>query len=117
MTKERTKELLPFIIAYAEGETIQYQPEERHLWTDAKNALFTGTGLYRIKPKLPMPVQRNLYSTDLANMQVKCKHYIENLDHGVYDEDFPQKLYEDFMIALYGSDIFDWINAKSDIVL
>ena len=49
MNRERAKELLPIIKAYANGEDIQIKLSDG--WTTWESYSFTGTTEYRIKPK------------------------------------------------------------------
>lgn len=49
MTTERAKELLPMIIAYSEGKTIQYFDKDG-CWKDIIDPKFFADGEYRIKP-------------------------------------------------------------------
>ena len=50
MTRERAKELLPIITAYAEGKTIQYFDKDG-CWKDIIDPGFFADGKYRIKPE------------------------------------------------------------------
>jgi hypothetical protein len=53
MTRERAKELLPIISAYAEGKTIQYKRND--VWTDAfyqtDISFDINSTSYRVKPE------------------------------------------------------------------
>lgn len=49
MTTERARELLPMIIAYSEGKTIQYFDKDG-CWKDIIEPKFFSDGKYRIKP-------------------------------------------------------------------
>ena len=51
MNRERAKELLPIIQAFAEGKTIQYQGNLSDTWSSDVITLFAGNGKYRIKPE------------------------------------------------------------------
>lgn len=52
MTRERVKELLPIITAFAEGKTIQGKYEEDNEWKDIKYPTFNDAYMsYRIKPE------------------------------------------------------------------
>ena len=50
MNRERAKELLPLIEAYANGRDIQYQPVDGGRWLDVWPG-WDGEGQYRIKPE------------------------------------------------------------------
>ena len=53
MTREKAKELLPIIQAYADGEEIQYRGEDSTPWRDCiYPPAFADVDEYRIKPKL-----------------------------------------------------------------
>lgn len=54
MTRERAKELLPIIQAYAEGKTIECFTIEGR-WQEITNPFFDSATKYRIKPK---PMER-----------------------------------------------------------
>lgn len=52
MTRERAKELLPIIQAYAEGKTIQFRENINNMWEDIICPLFNKSpSAYRIKPE------------------------------------------------------------------
>lgn len=52
MTREETKELLPIMKAYSEGETIQIWNESKSKWVDLDEASFSASpDKYRIKPE------------------------------------------------------------------
>lgn len=52
MTRERAKELLPVIQAWAEGKVIQSRPKNRDcVWNDLTHADFRDYHDYRIKPE------------------------------------------------------------------
>lgn len=56
MTRERAKELLPVIAAYAEGKTVQYKPNltPQSEWRDVSIIVgdcLDGDSFYRIKPE------------------------------------------------------------------
>ena len=50
MTRETAKQNLEVIIAYANGETIQYS-DSLGEWKDADSPSFVQQGRYRVKPK------------------------------------------------------------------
>lgn len=50
MDRERAKELLPIILAFVNGEKIQYQSTADGKWYDI-TVFVGGAGNYRIKPK------------------------------------------------------------------
>ena len=53
MTREQAKRMLPFMLAYAEGKTIQFRAHINDEWRDVKELVLNGfTGEYRIKPEL-----------------------------------------------------------------
>ena len=49
MTREKTKELLPIIQAFAEGKTIQVWVNDT--WQDEESPLFWAYAQFRIKPE------------------------------------------------------------------
>lgn len=51
MTRERCKELLPIIQAFADGKVIQVRAHMEDKWEDADNANFYERNEYRIKPE------------------------------------------------------------------
>lgn len=53
MNRERAKELLPIITAFANGETVEYRLNPKNTWSgQAHNSYsFDCDGDYRIKPK------------------------------------------------------------------
>ena len=50
MTREKAKELLPIINAYAEGKTVQFM-DNKDMWQDYDDPNFFGDVKYRIKPE------------------------------------------------------------------
>lgn len=50
MTKERAKELLPIITAFAEGKEIEGQYGDEKYWISAQQPLWNENVKYRIKP-------------------------------------------------------------------
>ena len=51
MNRERAKELLPLMQAYAEGGTIQQYNYLTGEWVDLESPVFTAMDLYRMKPE------------------------------------------------------------------
>lgn len=51
MNRERAKELLPIIQAFAEGKDIQYRHDPAFHWIDVDEPEFPGDLEYRIKPE------------------------------------------------------------------
>lgn len=52
MNRDKAKQLLPVIYAFANGESIQLFDRRMKEWVDAENPEFTGNpNQYRIKPK------------------------------------------------------------------
>ena len=51
MNRERAKELLPIIHAFAEGKDIQYRTEWSNGWTNSSVPKFHDDREYRIKPE------------------------------------------------------------------
>lgn len=51
MTREKAKELLPIIQAFAEGKTIQYKNEHEE-WIETDCPIWAKCSKYRIKPEL-----------------------------------------------------------------
>lgn len=68
MTRERAKELLPIIQAFAEGKATQFSIDDGHSWRDNNteyhtlNFIFDGSVLYRVKPE---PKTVWIYTDDL----------------------------------------------------
>ena len=50
MIREKAKELLPIISAYAEGKTVQFM-DNKDMWQDYDDPNFFGDVKYRIKPE------------------------------------------------------------------
>ncbi len=42
-----------------------------------------------------------------------CASHIDDIDSGNEDEDTRQFIYEEAMMAVYGKDIFKWINERT----
>ena len=51
MNRNRAKELLPIIQAFAEGKDIQYKTELSNGWNKASYPIFSDEKEYRIKPE------------------------------------------------------------------
>ena len=51
MNRQRAKELLPVIQAFADGAQIQYKTQRSDIWTDIHTADFSQPGQYRVKPQ------------------------------------------------------------------
>lgn len=51
---------------------------------------------------------------DLAELVITCQEYIDNLFKGEYfdRDDYQHYIYEEALKALYGKDIFNWINKQ-----
>lgn len=56
------------------------------------------------------PVQLDI--PDLTDLRNACQEYIDDIaiNHNRVDEDWPHWIYEAAMIALYGENVFRWIN-------
>lgn len=65
MNRERAKELLPIIQAYAEGKEIQTRKHEGYDWCRADCPDFYDNIQYRIKPEPPAPKYRPFNADEL----------------------------------------------------
>ena len=68
MNRERAKELLPVIQAFAEGKTVQIKYGDG--WEDLGEPVFDFSGEYRIKPE-PLECWVNVYPTAIDSFQSK----------------------------------------------
>ena len=69
MTRERAKELLPVIQAYAEGKDVQYSNSFRNpdsLWTTAIEPTFDAQSAWRIKPE---PMELWIFESHLNDVK------------------------------------------------
>jgi len=74
------------------------------------NQTFKGTALV-IDCGLPKPIIKA--NIDLDALKRTCQSYIDSLDvKGWADEDYHHYIFEEAMTALFGPDIFKWVNAK-----
>jgi hypothetical protein len=49
-----------------------------------------------------------------AGVIIMCEDHMKDVEKGNYiDDDFYHYLYEEVMSALYGSDVFKWINKQN----
>lgn len=63
MNRERAKELLPIIQAFAEGKDAQWKDQSEPTWNDSRDdESFIGNYDYRIKPE-PFECWVNIYNT------------------------------------------------------
>ena len=63
--------------------------------------------LARREVKLPEPVA----SPDFSRVIAICKQKITELkEQGYDDDDTAHNIYEEAMVAVFGPDVFDWIN-------
>lgn len=62
-----------------------------------------------VKPKI-LPVEDRDYS-ELIKL---CQQHIDALKDGEYDSDCKVFIYEAAMVALFGDDVFTWINDELD---
>jgi len=62
MTRERAKELLPIITAFAEGKDVQYRTHRNDVWSPATSPNFAEHLEWRVKPE-PREFWVNVYST------------------------------------------------------
>ena len=69
MNRERAKELLPIIQAFAEGKEVQYYSTNNDKWIDVTNAVFDGSARFRLKPE-PKYVWINVYGEGVG-----CNYY------------------------------------------
>jgi len=57
---------------------------------------------------LPTPCLRPDFSKVIAG----CEKHIQELQEGKVDRDTDHYIYEDAMQAIYGIDVWDWVNSK-----
>lgn len=65
MNKERAKELLPIIQAYAEGEQIEYRNSQTRGWITVPDPSFFDSSEYRVKPK-PLECWVNVCGSEIG---------------------------------------------------
>ncbi len=69
--------------------------------------------LARRKAALLLPMPSPLATLDLQELQEMCSNYLHDLAGDSYvDDDYDQYIYEASLEALYGKDVFKWINAR-----
>lgn len=86
MTRERAKELLPVMQAYAEGKEVQYRASdyERDEWISTGDPIWFGHYDYRIKPEPPQPEEKwFLCLFDGFSTKAHAETYLEV--HGITD--------------------------------
>ena len=50
---------------------------------------------------------------DLTDLRKVCKHYIQSIaEQKGYDEDMEHYVFEAAVLAIYGPDIWEWINKR-----
>ena len=97
MTREKAKELLPIIQAWAEGKSIQYQTDSGS-WTDIIKDLYLCNypPLYRIKPEpkyRPFKTKEECWQEMqkhqpfgwIKDIHIQCLHNITSIGHNKYD--------------------------------
>lgn len=56
---------------------------------------------------------QQISNPDLTNLRRNCQEYIDALDrNGYVDEDWDNYIYEEAMKAIFGKDVFEWINKQ-----
>lgn len=82
MNRERAKELLPLMQAFAEGKTIQQYNYLTEDWVDLESPVFTAMDIYRIKPEHhPFKTKEEC----LATMGLHAPFgWLEGVDGGYY---------------------------------
>ena len=64
-----------------------------------------------------MEKPNQLKEVNLEELRKICQEYVDFVDSDVEyyeDHDFDQYIFEKAMIALYGDDVFNWINERRD---
>ncbi len=61
-------------------------------------------------PYRPQPLSF-LYQ-DFSKVRIACEAHIQELIDGRVDSDADHYIYENAMEAIYGKDVFDWVNLK-----
>jgi hypothetical protein len=103
MDRERAKELLPIIQAFAEGQTIEWRYKNTTQWYVAQGPTWAHEGVeYRIKPEPPKPREWwiNEYASRMdaydsrewadhysTRGRIRCIHVREVLDDDIEGED------------------------------
>lgn len=62
-----------------------------------------------LKSKLPEPLT-GIHFTDVIKL---AKQHLQDIANNDRDDDMPHYIYEGVMIAIYGKDIFDWMNKRT----
>ncbi len=82
MNRERAKELLPLMQAFAEGKTIQQYNYLTEDWVDLESPVFTAMDIYRIKPEYyPFKTKEECLATVGAHAPFG---WVEGIDGGYY---------------------------------
>ena len=66
--------------------------------------------LRRKKAREAAETPKLLENPDLTGLIRTCQGYIADVKKGRTDEDDPHYIYEEALKALYGKDVFNWIN-------
>ena len=110
MDRERAKELLPVIQAFAGGKEIQAREDLINDWHDIDTPNWFNDSEYRIKPE---PKQRRMTYHELAEWLAKGNgevtwgsqiEYVTNINYICDDEN--NEVPEDYRIRKWGSDVW-----------
>ena len=69
--------------------------------------------LARRKQVALLPIPTRLATPDLLTLEDLCFRYLDDIAKGGYvDDDYDEYIYEAALEAIYGKDVFKWINAR-----
>lgn len=117
VNRERAKELLPIIQAYAEGKQIEFRPKGEYHWLPSTTPTWTDDVKYRIKPEDPK--SRRMTYRELAEWLAKgkgqcalnCSKYITSMEYEPRWNE--EELLDGYMLRRWGSN--EWIEPTYDV--
>ena len=98
-----------WIVAMWAGEC-WLAPGETPLWWDDH---FDAIGDMIPPPNLPEPEKpEQIEIADFSGLREICRSYVDSVDDGDDVSDFKDYIFETAMEAVYGRDVFKWINRR-----
>ena len=123
MTRERVKELLPVMQAFAEGKEIQYRLGEKKVWEDCSIPNWYDSMEYRIKPDENYTIEQNTGENRVesgilsVSGSVSEKHYRPFKDCSELIETFQNKCQSELGGSIVYPTLYKpciWVKGKYD---